>query len=243
MTTDVAMPVKDVANLKGVDVRHIIFILDRSGSMSGLRQEVIDGFNTYVDDLRKQPAGDQVGISYVRFDTEIELVWNDTLLANVPQMDEKLYEPRGLTALLDAVGMTVSAIQNDEKHSYLIITNTDGQENASREWTNEKLKALIEEREKLGNWTFAFFGTNIDVWGQAQHFTGYKGSTASYAGGQTVNSYSAQARVSNVMRARRTHSTKNFGETVSWSTAHPDATDDEIAEKLAEDGDDSKGGK
>jgi Mg-chelatase subunit ChlD len=219
------------ATLTGDEVTHVIFILDRSGSMSGKAADVIGGFNSYVDALRAEPKG-QVGVSYVRFDHETELVWNDLPLADVPQMTADTYRVRGNTALLDAVGMTVSAVREDPAHAYIVITNTDGEENASREWTVDGVKELIARYEAKGNFSFAFFGEGIDAWSQASDMGYAPTMAAAYTAHEAGAMYRAKARATNIMRSRKMRSSRDFGAATRMAMDRPDATDDEIASAL-----------
>lgn len=220
--------------LSGDDVTHVIFILDRSGSMSGKEADVIGGFNSYVDTLREDPGG-QVGVSYLRFDHELELVWSDLPLGEVPRMTPATYSVRGNTALLDAVGMTVSSVRENAMHSYIVITHTDGEENASREWTADTVKALIEQHEARGNWTFAFFGEGIDAWSQAGRYGYSSGSAVAYSREDLRPAYLAKGRVSNVMRRQKMAATKEFAAATSAVMQDPDISDEDVA-KILRDG-------
>ena len=231
------VPVSTVAAaIEGDDVTHVIFILDRSGSMGGKEDDVIGGFNSYVENLRKDPEG-CVGISYLRFDNVLELVWNDMPLADVQTMTRETYSVRGGTALLDAVGTSVSAVRDEPSHRYIVITNTDGQENASREWTGEKVKALIAEREARGNWTFAFFGEGLEAWAQAAQYGYARGSAAAYSASDTRAMYGSKARVSKLMHMRRMRSSKSFAAATHAAMDNPALSDDDLAKILEEDGD------
>jgi len=214
--------------LSGDDVTHVVFILDRSGSMGGKEADVIGGFNAYIDTLRANPGG-QVGVSYLRFDGQLELVWGDLPLTDVPRMTTDTYSVRGNTALLDAFGMTVSAVRENDAHRYIVITHTDGQENASREWTAEKVKELIERHEAKGNWTFAFFGEGIDAWSQASRYGFSGGSSMAYAKDDLRAVYASKGRVSNVMRARKMAATKEFAAATFAIMQDPDMSDEDIA--------------
>jgi len=224
------VPVPLSMSVQGADAMHVVFILDRSGSMSGKEADVIGGFNSYVEELRANPAG-PVGISYVRFDNYPELIWNDVPLADVPQMTSEHYQPRGSTALLDAVGSTVSAIHDMPEQRYIVIVHTDGMENASREWTKEKVKDLIEKYDAKDNWTFAFFGEGPDAWAQANDYGYARARTASYAPADMRDVYFAKARATNVMRDRGMRGSKNFGDAVA-RTMKTEASEDEIEELL-----------
>jgi hypothetical protein len=171
--------------------------------MHGSEDDVIGGFNGYIEELRKDAEpGFLCGISYVRFDNVIELAWNDTPLADVPQMTHADYQPRGNTALLDAVGMTVSAITPRDDATFTVVVHTDGQENASREWTAEKLRKLIEERRALGNWTFTFYGCDVDMWAQARDFGIASSNSASYSRADTARAYRSSGHLESLMRKK-----------------------------------------
>lgn len=224
----------NLSKIEGDDVLHVIWILDRSGSMSGQEADVIGGFNSYIDGLRAEPHG-PVGVSYIRFDNVAELVWNDVPLADVPRMTANEYCVRGSTALLDAFGMTVSAVKPDAAHSYVVITHTDGEENSSREWTAEKVTELMKAREADGNWTFAFFGEGIDAWAQARDYGFAQSSTASWAPAMKTAAFAAERRVTNTMRGRRMRSSKNFGAAVDAAMKDATLSDDDIAKVLTGD--------
>ena len=153
----------------------LVFILDRSGSMAGLEGDTVGGFNSM---LRKQKA--QPGKAYVTtvlFDHLTETVHDRLPIAEVPELTEKDYFVRGSTALLDAVGKAVEHISSihhyarpeDVPAKTMFVITTDGMENASREYSYDRLKALIEEKKALG-WEFIFLGANIDAAKEAARF-------------------------------------------------------------------------
>lgn len=147
----------------------LVFILDRSGSMSGLESDTIGGFNSM---LKKQKELDgECRITTVLFDNFYELLHDRIDIRAVNPMTEKEYFVRGSTALLDAIGMTISKLAGVQKNTaeeyraenVMFVIITDGAENASREYTAERVKAMIEhEKEKYG-WEFVFLGANIDA--------------------------------------------------------------------------------
>jgi uncharacterized protein YegL len=154
----------------------IVFILDRSGSMSGLESDTIGGYNSL---LKKQKAAPGKAIvSTILFDTCSEVLHNRLDLQTVPLMSEKEYFTQGCTALLDAVGGAIHYIGNIHKYAKkenqpentLFIITTDGMENSSQVYSYEKVKMLIElETEKYG-WEFIFLGANIDAIKVASRF-------------------------------------------------------------------------
>ena len=154
----------------------LVFILDRSGSMAGLEKDTIGGFNAMLEKQRKEP-GDAV-VSTVLFDTRVEVIHDRVALADVPDLTDREYYVRGCTALLDAVGGAIHHIGNVHKYARredvpektLFIITTDGMENASRRYTYDKVRRMIEhEKEKYG-WEFLFLGANIDAAVEAKRF-------------------------------------------------------------------------
>lgn len=230
-------PAAVAAVMGGDDVTHVVFILDRSGSMGGKEADVIGGVNSYVSDLRRTSEGGVIGISYVRFDQQIELVWNDVPLADVPTMTPEHYSVRGSTALLDAVGMTVSAINDDPAHRYIVIVNTDGMENASREWTAERVRALVDERQARGNWTFTFFGEGIDAWSQAGAYGFAPNASTTHGAADRRAMFHAKARVTDVMMRRKMRSTRDFARATRAVMRDESLSDDEVGRILEGDED------
>ena len=151
------------------NVTELVFIIDRSGSMSGLEKDTIGGFNSMI---AKQKQGDgKVYVSTVLFDHE-EIVLHDRVdIQKIDPMTENDYQPRGCTALLDAIGGAIHHIGNIHKYARredvpektLFVIITDGMENASQSYDYETVKAQIErQREKYG-WEFLFLAANIDT--------------------------------------------------------------------------------
>ena len=147
----------------------LVFILDKSGSMAGLERDTIGGFNAM---LQKQKAlAGECRITTVLFDNDYKLLHDRIDIRAVGPMTEKEYQAGGSTALLDAVGRTIRKIAGVQRataedyraESVMFVIITDGEENASREFSAEKVKGMIaHEREKYG-WEFVFLGANIDA--------------------------------------------------------------------------------
>ncbi|MBI5284403.1 MAG: VWA domain-containing protein [Chloroflexi bacterium] len=214
---------------------NIVMILDRSGSMSGTEADVIGGFNSFVASCREAGLKDCT-LTYVRFDAEIEHVF--TLpLPDVPPMTALLYQPRGSTALLDAVGQSVSALANNAGDRYLVITHTDGHENASREWTREKVAALLRERQALENWTFAFFGADIDAWEEAGGMGYRAANAAAYSKQRTRDAMAATGRVAGVMSKAGLMSSYRYAAAAKAAMDDPGLSDAAIERQLKQDGD------
>ena len=158
------------------NLTELVFILDRSGSMAGLEGDTIGGFNAMIEKQRKEPG--ETVISTVLFDNETEVIHDRIPLDRVPRLTEKEYYVRGCTALLDAVGGAIHHIGNVHKYAReedrpektLFVITTDGMENASRRYTYDKVKAMIERQRETYGWEFLFLGANIDATREAARF-------------------------------------------------------------------------
>ena len=161
--------------MKKNNLTELVFILDRSGSMAGLESDTIGGFNAMIQKQKKE-EGDAY-VSTVLFDTVTEVLHDRVPLAEVPPMTDSDYVVRGCTALIDAIGGAIHHIGNIHKyarpedvpaHTMFIIT-TDGMENASKRFSSDEVKKMIETRKKQG-WEFLFIGANIDAVETAARF-------------------------------------------------------------------------
>ena len=154
----------------------LIFILDRSGSMSGLGSDTIGGYNAMLEKQKKEPG--EAVITTVLFDDKYELLHDRINIRGIEPITEKEYYVRGTTALLDAVGRTISKIVNVQKHTVederaenvMFVITTDGMENASREYSYEKIRRMIEHQKSKYGWEFIFLGANIDAVDTAERF-------------------------------------------------------------------------
>ena len=158
------------------NLTEIIFILDRSGSMSGLEANTIGGFNSMIEKQKK--ADGEAMISTVLFDNVSEVIHDRVSVLDIQPMTDKDYTVRGCTALLDAIGGAIHHIGNIHKyaraedvpeHTLFVIT-TDGMENASRHYNAERVKQMIERQKARYGWEFLFLGANIDAVETARHF-------------------------------------------------------------------------
>ncbi|MBQ1522132.1 MAG: VWA domain-containing protein, partial [Erysipelotrichaceae bacterium] len=139
----------------------VIFILDRSGSMSGLETDTIGGYNSILKQQRE--AEGDVNVTTVLFDDRYELLHNRESIRNVSDLTAKEYFVRGCTALVDAMGITISRfIREIGDEKVLFVITTDGYENASREYTADSVRKMIEKQKEKG-WEFIFMGANIDA--------------------------------------------------------------------------------
>lgn len=152
----------------------LVFILDRSGSMSGLEKDTIGGFNSMIEKQRQEPG--EVLVSTVLFDNCREVIHDRLSLENVPKMTEKEYFVRGSTALLDAIGHSIHHIGNIHKYARkedvpdrtLFVITTDGLENSSFSYGYAQVQKMIERQKKEFGWEFLFLGANIDAVAEAE---------------------------------------------------------------------------
>ncbi|MFY9673500.1 MAG: hypothetical protein WCB53_01220 [Terriglobales bacterium] len=142
-------------------------ILDKSGSMATKVQDVIGGFNLYIDELAKERAV-EYGLTLTLFDTAVAMKYRCAPLTDVAKLDQSSYKPNGNTALFDAIGNTVQTVNTDGFDKVITVIMTDGEENSSREWTLPGIRDVIRAKEKEGNWTFVFLGANLDAFAQGK---------------------------------------------------------------------------
>lgn len=147
----------------------LVFILDRSGSMTGLQKESIKGFNKVLNDQKK--VSENAIVTTVLFNDKINFKHDRVSIKNVNNLTEREYHPDGYTALLDAVGMTIKHIVNAHKKfkkeyvpkKTLFVIITDGFENSSRYYSYNDVKRMIHHEQKHHEWEFIFLGANIDA--------------------------------------------------------------------------------
>ena len=158
------------------NLTEIVFILDRSGSMGGLEKDTIGGYNSLIERQKKEEG--EAYISTVLFDDTSEVLHDRASLDTIQPMTDKEYYVRGCTALLDALGGAIHHIGNVHKYAReedrpektLFIITTDGQENASRHYTYEKVRKMVERQKERYGWEFLFLGANIDAIAEAGRF-------------------------------------------------------------------------
>jgi uncharacterized protein YegL len=154
----------------------LVFILDRSGSMSGLETDTIGGFNSMLEKQKKESG--EAFVTTVLFDDKYELLHDRYDIKGVNLLTEKEYYVRGSTALLDAIGITINNIgkalsdtnEEDRPGKVLFVIITDGMENSSREFSYEKVKKMVEHQKSKYSWDFIFLGANIDAIKTANSF-------------------------------------------------------------------------
>ncbi len=186
---------------------HVLMIADMSGSMHQLADDVRGGFNAYIAGLRED-TDNTYKVTVALFDHRYMPLCTAVDLTDVPTLTSDNYEPAGSTALLDAVGLTVTGLTAplEPGDKVLVVIQTDGKENASEEWTFRAVADLIKSRTAAGNWDFTYLGAGVDSWdqaammgigramyvntantseGTAATYTSLVGATRNYAGGQS----------------------------------------------------------
>ena len=168
------------------NITEIVFILDRSGSMSGFEADTIGGFNATIEKQKEQDG--KVYVSTVLFDNESEVIHDRVDINEIKRMTRRDYQVRGCTALLDAIGGAIHHIGNIHKyarpedvpeHTIFIIT-TDGMENASQRYSSDKVKEMIKRQTEKYGWEFIFLAANIDAVETAENIGIRKERAANY---------------------------------------------------------------
>lgn len=150
-----------------MDATEIICIIDRSGSMDSIKTDVIGGFNGFLRSQKEVPGN--AFLTLAQFDDEYQIVYDYLNIHEVQDYDSDTYVPRGLTALYDAIGKTLTTISNrrdsknpeDVPKRVMVAIMTDGEENSSKYYSLSKIKSMIEERTRIG-WEFLFLTVGLD---------------------------------------------------------------------------------
>jgi uncharacterized protein YegL len=187
----------------------IIFVLDRSGSMSSVLESTIQGFNTFLAEQKKidQPCN----FTLIQFDDQYEVVINNQVLKYVPELNTNTFVPRGGTALYDAVGKAINS-RKDTTNNVIFVILTDGHENVSREFDQRKISALITEQRARG-WNFTFLGANQDAMLSARALSIDANAVMNYA----ANSVGVSNTFKSVSRAL--HTNRVSGQSINYSAA------------------------
>ena len=168
------------------NVTELVFILDRSGSMAGLEGDTIGGFNAMIGKQKREEG--ECYVSTVLFDTESQILHDRLKLSHVPDMTDRDYTVGGCTALSDAIGGAIEHIKNIHKYARpedvpertMFVITTDGAENASRSYTSDEVKRMIEQQKTACGWEFLFIGANIDAVETAARFGIEKNRAVNY---------------------------------------------------------------
>lgn len=182
----------------------IAVLLDRSGSMESIKSDTEGGFNAFVDEQRE--ASGDVRVTLAQFDTEYDVVYANRRVDDVPPLQ---LQPRGMTALYDAVGKVITDVgaelaampEHERPGAVVIVVLTDGHENSSREWTHDAVRAAIRRQESEYSWSFMFLGANMDAveTGKKLGFDADKSLTYAATGAGVSAAFAASGRVAREM--------------------------------------------
>lgn len=183
----------------------ILVITDRSGSMGVIASDVIGGYNRFIEDQRKEPG--EARVTFAQFNDTYSLLYSGKPLADAPGLTHDTYRPMGSTALLDALGRTLNEqgqriAQEQWADLVIVCVITDGLENASREYSPEKVKQMIAHAEEHG-WKFVYLAANQNAMQVAQNIGMNSAISMSYAANAagTATAYSTLGAVTRSLRS------------------------------------------
>jgi len=185
------------------DYCELVMVIDRSGSMAGKEADVEGGFKTFINEQKELPG--QASLTLVQFDDEYDVLYSELSLAGA--VPEYKLIPRGMTALLDAIGKTIANVgerlsnmaEENRPEKVLFIIMTDGMENASKEYQYERIKDMIEHQKNVYSWEFIFMGADMDAI-----------SVANNIGISSVNTVNAKRVKTGGMFAAASLASKNY---------------------------------
>lgn len=177
------------------NLTEMVFILDRSGSMQSLTNDTVGGFNSMIENQKKEEG--EAFVTTVLFDDQYELLHDHVDIKEIQPISNKEYYARGMTALLDAVGKTINSIgsrlnatpEDERPDKVVFVITTDGFENASIEFNKNTIKEMIEHQQSKYSWTFMFLGANMDAVGEAASL----GINTDFARTYTADSWGTQS--------------------------------------------------
>lgn len=163
---------------------HISFVLDRSGSMEDIADDIIGGVNRFLDDQKLLPG--KMTVSIAQFDDEYEVLYQMVDIKQIPHLNRQTFIPRGNTALRDAVGRTINALGHDlsllpepaRPSKVIFVIVSDGMENASREFSEQQVEYMKTHQEERYGWQFSYMGCKQDAVKEAQKSLGIQGASA-----------------------------------------------------------------
>jgi len=206
------------------DLTDITLVVDRSGSMESGRMEAENGINAFIADQRKQPGF--ANLTLVQFDTEYKFIHNGVCIHDIPKYKLR---PRGMTALLDAVGRAINEVgarleaipERARPGCVIFVIVTDGHENASHEFTKDQIKEMIERQRSVYNWKFTFLGADEKAFDQAAGMGILRGSSACYNKSMSDEAYGAVSQ--SVCRLRACSMTGDNSGELSYSQEQREA--------------------
>lgn len=190
------------------DATEIVVVMDKSGSMASIRDDAIGGFNTFVEDQKKEPG--EANLTLVLFDTSYSIPYSGKPIKGVELLDENTYRPGGGTALLDALGRGITetgkrlddmdeAVRPDK---VICVVITDGEENSSREHKKEQIAEMVKHQEEKYGWAFIYLGANVDAMNEARGI-GIRQDCAVNFAANSIGTRSAYAGTSEAVKGYR----------------------------------------
>src|SRR5262245_31638339 len=195
--------------MTSADLTHIYFLLDRSGSMQTIKTDIEGGFAAFVEEQQRTPG--ECRVTLAQFDDRYDVVYSSVPVAQVPPLD---LQPRGRTALLDAMGRFITsageelaAVAEPERPGTGIVAiMTDGYENASQEWTHPAIKALVEQQTESYSWQFLYMGADQDAVEVGASVGVAPAASVTYARGKGREAmFAAAGKISKLRRDRIAH--------------------------------------
>ncbi len=204
---------------------HLFFLLDRSGSMQSIREDTVGGFDAFIAEQRTHPG--ECRVTLAQFDDRYEVVYSDRPIEQVPGLE---LQPRGMTALLDAIGRLITdagahlaALPESHRPGTVIVgIMTDGHENASKEWTHPAVKALIQQQTETYSWEFLYLGADQDAIEVGTGLGVPAARSMTYSRGSSVAAMASTSAVIGRVRAARAEGRST--EDVGYSDAEREAS-------------------
>jgi von Willebrand factor type A domain len=206
------------------ELTDIVIVLDRSGSMESVRDATIEAFNAYVSSQLSGPG--EARLTLIQFDDRYEPVCHNVPISNVPKLDRERYQPRGSTALYDAVGKTISDIglrysqmlESRRPDKVLFVIQTDGMENASTKYTGKQINDMIAIQRDQYSWQFVFLGANQDAIATGARFGIAAGASLGYGANNAGTKAAFDVLGRHTMKYRQARN----AETEAWAFAETD---------------------
>lgn len=200
---------KKIDRLFETGLTRVAILQDKSGSMSGKESDVIGGFNAYIDRLREEDNPEKIRVTVAQFDTAYEVQYENASLSEIGGLE---YSVRGGTALYDAFGRTIKALEKElrPQDKAIVVIITDGWENSSVEYNQSQIKALVESKQGEGNWTFVYLGADIDAFSGGTSIGIFGGNTFTFSGVKYNNMYQSLAGATSGLSSSNVTSTRTI---------------------------------
>jgi len=199
---------------------YVAIVLDKSGSMASISKFAVDTYNEQIAAIRESSKDQEVSITLVEFDSKVDFKVVDQDISEVSEMKMEDYIPGTMTALNDAIGLTIARLKekkdiDDENVSVLIVAITDGAENDSKEYSRAAIAGQIKELQDTDRWTFTYLGANVDVNQISKDYGLFLGNVSGYDTNAAGVLRATQASVSSTTsymtaRSRGVSSSKSF---------------------------------